>query len=121
MIVGVNDDFEGREIIKLHPNTRDYPVGMSFSTCSSETANDGAIPFGDALSSAEVRAYDPTGADVTEAMVTTPATAHENSVRCAISHFSGMASGLYRLMAILTMESGYRDEYELRRVKVEAV
>ncbi|MCE5334108.1 MAG: hypothetical protein LLG06_05920 [Desulfobacteraceae bacterium] len=114
------DDFEGREIITIRPSTKDYPVGMSFSTCTSETANDGAIPFGDAISSAVVKAYGPTGADVTASLVTIPATVQGNNLKCAISWYAGITPGLHTLTVVLTMASGHVDEFDLKRVIVEA-
>ncbi|MCE5335475.1 MAG: hypothetical protein LLG06_12905 [Desulfobacteraceae bacterium] len=114
------DDFEGREIVKVRPNTKDYPVGMSFSICSSETANDGAIPFGTTMSSAVVKAYGPTGADVTAILVTIPATVQGNTVKCGVSWHEKIVPGLHTLTAVLTFASGHIYEFDLKRVLVEA-
>ncbi|MCE5335081.1 MAG: hypothetical protein LLG06_10910 [Desulfobacteraceae bacterium] len=114
------DDFEGREIITIKPSTRDYPISMSFRVCSSEMANDGAIPFGTTISSAVVKAYDPTGADVTANLVTIPATVQKNTVKCGVSWHEGIVPGLHTLTAVLTFASGHIDEFDLKRVLVEA-
>lgn len=116
----MSDDFEPGGIVKIRPNTKDYPIAMTFRTCSSETANDGAIPFGDSIASAVVKAYGPDGTEVTASMVTVPASVDGDTVACAVSWYAGIAAGLHTLTAVLTMASGYVDEYDLRRVMVLA-
>lgn len=111
-------DFTGTARIKLQPNTENLPVSFTFTECSSESANDGAIPYNETIESAVVKAYDPTGTDVTSSMVTTGATVDGLTVSCAISHYSGIADGLHKLTVILTMHSGYVDEFDCRRVLV---
>lgn len=116
-------DFQGRQTIKLQPNTANMPISMTFSVCSSATANDGAIPYGDTIESAEVLAYAPDGTDETDDMVTTEATVDGEVVSFAISYYTTLtgavpAVGRHKLTAILTMASGYVDEFDLKRVIV---
>lgn len=111
-------DFIGSATVKLQPTTRNLPVSMTFSACSSATANDGSIPYGDSIASAVVKAYSPDGTDVTSSMVTQAAAVNGLTVSCEISYYTGIASGRHKLTATLTMASGYIDEFDLKRVVV---
>lgn len=112
-------DFIGVARIKVQPETVGLPVGFTFAACTSATANDGSLPYGDTISSAVVKAYDPSGNDVTASMVTTAAAVDGFTVSCRISYYSGIASGLHKLTAVLTLASGYVDEFDCRRIMVQ--
>lgn len=111
-------DFQGQLTIKLQPTTRNMPVSLTFSACSSATANDGAIPYGDSIASAVVKSYGPDGAENTSSLVTGAAAVLGSTVSFEISHYIGIATGRHKLTAILTMASGYTDEFDCRRIIV---
>lgn len=111
-------DFLDNDIIKIQPTTRNRPVPMTFAACSSATAKDGSIPYGDTIASAVVKAYSPDGTDVTSSMVTQAASVNGLTVTCDISYYTGVATGRHKLTCILTMASGYVDEFDLKRVEV---
>ncbi len=112
-------DIVGSSTIKLQPETVNYPVSFEFSVCSAQDANDGNIPYGDTLSSAEVKAYTPDGTDETSSLVTGAETVNGNTVSCAISYYSGIPDGKHKLTVIYTCASGYVDEIDAARVFVE--
>ncbi|MDD5724338.1 MAG: hypothetical protein PHY29_11475 [Syntrophales bacterium] len=115
-MVAIVDDFKEADEVKIQPSTVDYPLSMTFTVCSSATANDGNIPFGDSISSAVVKAYDADGTDVTSDMVTTPASVDGTTVSYGISYYEGATSGYHKLTAVLTMASGYVDEFDLKKI-----
>jgi hypothetical protein len=112
-------DISGSETITIQPNTVKYPVNFILKICTSATANDGNIPFGDTLASAVVKAYDRAGTDVTTSMVTTAASVSGVTVSCKISYFAAAVSGRCKLTVIYTCASGYIDEIDAARVFVE--
>ena len=50
----MDDDFQGNDPIVLQPNDAAVPFTFATPVCTSATANDGAIPYGDSASSAAV-------------------------------------------------------------------
>lgn len=111
-------NFTRQAQVKLQPTTRNLPLRFAFTQCSSETVNDGSIPYGETISSAVVKAYSPSGSDVTTSMVTQGAAVDGLNVSCEISWYTGVADGLHKLTVILTMLSGYIDEFDCQRILV---
>ena len=111
-------NFTRQTQVKLQPTTRNLPVSFAFTRCTSTTSNDGAIPYGETISSAVVKAHSPSGTEVTSSMVTQAATVDGLNVSCEISWYTGVADGLHKLTVILTMLSGYIDEFDCQRVLV---
>lgn len=111
-------DFIGNKRTILLSEERNVPLSMHFSTCSGADTNDGAIPYGDTIASAVVKAYSPAGTEVTSSMVTQAASVDGSTVSCEISYYTGCSVGTYTLRAILTLASGAILSYRLARVKV---
>jgi hypothetical protein len=111
-------DFAGSSRVKLQPSTTGFPMSATLPTCTSATANDGVIPYGDALSTATVALYSPSGANVTSMMMPTAATVRGSTVSWRISYYEGMAYGLYKFTIVFTCNSGYTDELDGRRIWV---
>jgi len=120
-------DVTGFNKVKIQPNTVNLPITLTLEICSSATANDGSIPYGDTLASAVVKAYSPAGVDVTSKFVTQAATISGNVIICEVSFYSDtvgevvtpMADGLYKLTFIYTCASGYVDEIDVKRFRVK--
>ena len=120
-------DVTGTKRVKIQPNTANLPVSITLLICSSATANDGSIPYGDTLASAVAKAYSPAGVDVTTNFVTQAASVSGNVITCEISFYSTteglvttpMADGTYKLTFIYTCASGYVDEIDVKRFKVK--
>lgn len=111
-------DFVGSKYLTLLSEARNVPVSLTFDACSSATDNDGAIPYGDTIASAVVKAYSPAGTEVTSSMVTQAASVDGSTVSCEISYYTGCSAGTYTLRTILTLASGAILSYRLARVKV---
>lgn len=112
-------DFQGNSRIKIQPNTVNYPIRFIFPVAPSADGG-GAIPYGNTIASAQIKAYDPDGVDVSAQLVENVYVPSANVVTATLSYFDGAKEGAYKLTIILELSSGeYTDEFDaLRRVVV---
>lgn len=114
----MKDSFTGTKTIRLQPDSDAVPYTFTFPINTSATANDGAIPFGDDISSEAVKAFSEQGTDVTAQMVdSTSSTA--TIVTVALNYPTG--PGRYSLEFVLTLSSGAIMEFDFTRIYAEDV
>lgn len=108
-------DFQGNKRIKIQPNTENYPLRLEFPVATSVTGG-GAIPYGNSIASAQVKVYNPLGADVSAQMVSDVLVTYPNVVKVNLSYFDGAIQGKYKMTIILTYTlGGYSDEFDADR------
>lgn len=109
------DSFQGVADIILQPGTSAAPYTFTFAACSSATANDGSIPFGTAISSVAVKAFDEGGTDRTTEIVASQSTT-TTVVSTGLKYPSTTGAGRYSLEIVLTLNSGAVLEFDFTRV-----
>jgi len=114
----MQDSFDGTETIILQPGDSAKPRYFTFAICTSQTANDGAIPYGTTISSVAVKAFDDGGTDVTAQMV--DASSQSGTVVTVDLNYPTSA-GRYSLEFELTLDSGAVLEFDFTRVYAEDI
>jgi len=109
------DQFQGFDSITLQPDTNSAVYTFTFPICSSATANDGAIPFGDTIASAVVKAFDENGGDATTQIVGSTSNT-TTVVTVPLSYPSTTGEGRYSLEFVLTLTSGAKLEFDFSRL-----
>ena len=109
----MKDSFNGTKIISLQPADVAVPYTFTFGICTSATANDGAIPFGDTIASVIVKAYNEAGTDVTAAMISAQSEASE-VVTVTLKYPAN--AGRYSLEFVVTLTGGAVMEFDFTRV-----
>lgn len=109
-------DFLGRSKVYLQPETKLLPLSFRFGSCTTPTANDGSLPWGDRILSAVAHLYDSGYTDHPSAI--NGCSVSDNVVSVSLSYWSGASSGLYTLTVVVTCVSGYVEEFDLKRVYV---
>ena len=108
------DSFSGVKNIIVQPNTNGATYTFTFSVCSSATANDGFLPYGETISSVAVTAHTESGTDATSSLITGIPTVSSNVVTVRLKYPS--AVGTYHLQFVLTLASGGIEEADFNRV-----
>jgi hypothetical protein len=108
-------DIEGTSRIVLQPTERVVPYTFTFPVCSSATANDGAIPYGDSVSACTLKAYDSDGNDVSSELVSSSSVA-SNVVTVELDYPSTSGAGKYKLTFQITTANSVHLEFDFNRV-----
>jgi hypothetical protein len=111
-------NFKGNENIQLQPGDLGVPYRFAFSVCTSETANDGAIPYGDSVSSCAVTGHTETGTDVTSELIASSSTS-DNAVTVSLNYPSTTGEGNYHLKFVVTTANGVKIEFDFNRIKAK--
>ena len=111
---------QGTSQIVLQPTTAQAPYTFTFPICSSATANDGCIPYGDSLSSCTVKIYSASGEDVTSEILHSSSLA-ANVVTVELDYPSTSGPGKYKLTFEYTTANGYSDEADAHRIVAKSL
>jgi hypothetical protein len=106
-------DFRGDIIFVLQPNDANVPMGFKFEPASTETTNDGSLPYNTSVSSVVVTAHKDDGTDVTDTMISPTPTVADNIVSMRIN-WPG-AVGRYHVRMILTLDDSSVKEFDFNR------
>lgn len=106
-------DFRGENIFILQPNDANVPLGFEFEPCTSNTANDGSIPYNTNVASVVVTAHRDDGTDVTATMISPTPSVLDNIVSMRIN-WPG-AVGRYHVVMVLTLDDGSKKEFDFNR------
>lgn len=106
---------QGTDRIILQPTEQVVPYTFTFGVCSSATANDGAIPYGDSVSSCAVKAYDGSGDDKTSEIVNSSSLA-SNVVTVELDYPTTSGAGSYKLTFQVTTANGVHLEFDFNRI-----
>jgi hypothetical protein len=109
------DDFETGKYITIREHDDDVPYTFSFPICTSASANDGAVPYGLIISTAEVTAHEIDGTNASTLLI-----ASHSLVGTIITvklQYPGTA-GMYHLVFTLTFSDGSDKDYTFDRVNV---
>ena len=109
------DQFQGFDSITIQPGTSAAVYTFTFLICSSTTANDGAIPFGDTIASAVVKAFGEDGSDATAEIIDS-SSASTTVVTVGLNYPSTAGDGRYSLEFVLTLASGSKMEFDFNRL-----
>ena len=109
------DSFDTSGIIILQPGSATVPYSFTFAAATSATANDGSIPFGTTISSADVKAFDSLGNDVTAEMVASESNT-TLSVTPVLKYPATTGAGNYSIEFLLTLSSAAVLEFDFTRV-----
>lgn len=112
----MTDDFKGAKAIVLQPSDEAVPFKFQFTICSSASANDGAIPYGDSVSSVEVTAHTEAGADVTSELINGTPAVTSNVVTVVLDYPSITGEGTYHMKLVITTANGVVIEFDFDRV-----
>jgi len=116
----MGDSFQGYEDIVLQPGSSAVPFKFVFAACSSATANDGSLPYGDTISSVAVKAFDEAGADRTSEIVASSSTT-TTTATANLQYPATTGAGRYSLELVLTLASGAVLEFDFTRVYAEDI
>lgn len=112
----MGDSFKSSDPIILQPNDLAVPYTFEFTICSSATANDGALPYGDSAASVAVTAHDEDGADKTSELINgTPGLA-DNVATVALDYPDTSGAGTYHLTFVVTTANGSKIEFDFNRI-----
>lgn len=109
------DLFSTKGIILLQPGSDTVPYTFTFEAASSETANDGSIPYGTTISSIAVTAFDADGNDVTSEIVASSSLVTP-VVAVSLQYPATTGDGKYSLEILLTLSTGAVMEFDFTRV-----
>ena len=109
------DSFQGVSDIILQPGSSAVPYTFTFDIASSATAHDGAIPYGDTISGADVKAFDEGGTDRTAELIDSE-TNTTTVVTVNLDYPSTTGAGRYSLEFVLTYASTATDEFDFTRI-----
>ena len=112
-------DFLGTKTIKMYLASRQVPISLIFSVCSNSTANNGALPYGDKIVSAEVTAWTPNKVDETALMVSDVVVNRTGLiVSCKLSGYTGCPVGTHKLVCTVTTLNGMVQSFSANRIVV---
>lgn len=100
------DDFVGSAPLILRPGAANIPQAFIFSVCSSDTANDGSIPFGSTINSAAVKIEDIQGLDITTSVSPAAPNVSGLTVMAGFSYPVAAKKGRCSVFVLLTLSSG---------------
>jgi hypothetical protein len=98
-------DIIGDDIVLLHVGTVKYPIMFTFTPCSSDSLNDGNIPFGTTILSATATAIDKYGTDVSTSVISSTSVTDGLKVNMRFNHSTLVPSGKVTVIIYLTLSS----------------
>lgn len=113
------DDCVGRETFYLGAGAAAVPISWGFEACSSETANDGFLPYGSTIDSVELTVADSLGTDATTEMLTDGPDVSEDGLVVSAQLTQPpevTGTGLYTITMLLTLSTGAVLPFVCRRV-----
>jgi len=120
----MGDSFQGTDEISVQPKDSAVPYSFTFPACSSAIANDGAIPYGTTIASAEVSATKlDNGKNGTTALIDASSVNGDYEVIVSLNWPSGtgLGAGKYKLTFLLTLSTGAIKEFDFLRVVAENI
>lgn len=117
----MGDSFKTTDLVILQPNDLSVPYTFEFTVCSSATANDGALPYGDSAASVAVTAHNKAGADKTSEIISGTPSLADNVVTVVLNYPSTSGTGTYHLTFVVTTSSGAKVEFDFNRISARDV
>jgi len=108
------NQWAGKEWIYIQPNDSDVPYIFRFTVCSTQTANDGHLPFGTTISSVVVSASNADGEDATADLIHGTPSVSDNDVQVNLDYPD---AGEYRITIICTLSSGAKIQTDFTRIR----
>lgn len=107
-------DFKGMSRIELQPNDVDVPYQFYFTACSSASANDGWLPYGDGIASVVVTAWTSDGTQDSEIIAAD--TEVNDVVTLDLTYPLTNGPGRYKIRFVITTDDGATIEADFDRV-----
>ena len=98
-------DMLGDEIVLLHEGTVAYPLTFIFEACTTAISNDGSIPFGTIISSAEIVVTDKKGNDISADIISSETVVGGLKVALLLDYPVDAVSGKCVVTIYLTLSS----------------
>lgn len=116
-------DFTGHEQITLRPGALGVPVTWRFAAASSAVANDGSLPFGATIATADVTIYDADGTDVTASILAAGSVQVSGglSVMARLNHLGTTITQRCTAVVTCTLSTGAVIPFDCRRILVDGV
>jgi hypothetical protein len=114
-IGSVRMQFRPSGSITVQPGDQGLPFSFVFEACSSELANDGALPYGTTIENASVTAVRSDGEDATSDLVQSVDHSDETVV-VTLRYPPNLGAGTYRLTFLMALSSGAVLEADFARV-----
>jgi hypothetical protein len=109
------DNFQGKDVVVLQPSDALIPVKFSTPVCTTASANDGSIPYGDTVASAIVTAYASDNTVVTTELIESSSVG-SNIVTVVFNYPSTTGEGTYRVKIVVTTANGVDIEFDFNRI-----
>ena len=107
---------KGHIKILLQPGDTDLTWKFNAPPASTESANDGAIPYNTSVVSVSVKSYDEDGTEVTDLIQGNPSVSN-NVVSITMSYPSTSGAGKYKITCIMTLNTGGTVEWDYNRIE----
>lgn len=114
--MGLADNFKGDDIITLQPGDAIVPYSFRFTVCSGTTKNDGALPYGETISSCTVTAHTEAGTAATTSVIeTTSLTSFTEMVW--LNYPTALGAGRYHLTFLVYLTATSQSiEFDFNRI-----
>lgn len=99
-------DFIGTGLVILKEGTVGEPMAFAFAACSTALANDGSLPFGTTITSAEIIVKDSAGADITNNVASDTAVSGGLTVTTRLTCPDEAVKGRCKVYVLLTLSDG---------------
>ena len=97
---------ESEDWVKLQPGDVKVPKTFTFTKCSSATANDGGLPYGDSVSSFVATAHDEDGTDVTDDLINGTPSETDDVATVNFDYPTTNGAGIYHLKFVVVTTNG---------------
>ena len=108
------NQWAGKEWIHLQPNDYNVPYIFRFTVCTTQTANDGYLPYNTAISSVVVSASDADGGDATTDLIHGTPSVSDLDVQVNMDY---PYAGEYKITIICTLDTGAKIETDFSRIR----
>ena len=116
-------DFQGTKSIFLQPGDVKVPYSFTWTICTSSTGNDGAIPYGNTVSSVVTAIKHESGITCTTGILASSShTAAVTSLFLTYPSSSGFLTGKYHITFTATISDGtttFTKEFDFNRLVVK--
>jgi len=108
-------DFKGNYTLVIQPKDLKVPFNFIFSNCTTQTSNDGSLPYGAQISAIEAKIHKEDGTDITSEMVSSSAFAGL-IVNVKLKYPVTSGPGKYHLTIKLTLADTSEIEFDFNRI-----
>lgn len=118
----ISDSFRGEDLIILQPNDSQVPYNFLWTVCSATTKNDGALPYGETISSISASAHTEAGVSATTSLIAASSdtgfvSLTSNTETVYLSYPTALGVGRYHLTFVVALSNTSQTmEFDFNRV-----